>query len=148
MPAGTTRAFRSPWTFGCHILHDYCHFDLREAKGVSCQRARPGLSGPPSGSIVALLRYRSHCSFSPASFTPPIPASGGVGVTEPWTFGCHLLQDYCHFDLRQAKGVSCLQARLGLSGRPGPSGQPPPHRPIPPQAGAMLRSYGPSGTIS
>ncbi len=37
----------------------------------------------PSGSIVALHRCRLHCSFSPVSFTPPISATGGVGVPEP-----------------------------------------------------------------
>ena len=57
----------------------------------------------PGGSIVASLRCRSRCSFrslpplrfirhrrrsasepvSPASFTPPSSATGGVGVTEP-----------------------------------------------------------------
>ena len=37
----------------------------------------------PSGSIVALHHCRLHCSFSPASFTPPLSATGGVGVPEP-----------------------------------------------------------------
>ncbi len=37
----------------------------------------------PSGSIVALHHCRLHCSFSPASFTPPLSATGGAGVPEP-----------------------------------------------------------------
>ena len=37
-----------------------------------CLKAVGAIIMCPSGSIVALHRCRSHCSFSPASFTPPI----------------------------------------------------------------------------
>jgi hypothetical protein len=40
VPAGTTRAFRSPWTFGGALV----------GVGISCLRARPGLSDRPGPS--------------------------------------------------------------------------------------------------
>ena len=95
MPAGTTRAFRSPWTFGCmacgiESVHrcaliggSCCGHD----QGFPTHLAQSSLFSlslaTPAVSIVALLRCRLHRSVSTASSARLIAATGGSLATEP-----------------------------------------------------------------